>query len=137
MTANPMRRQNSSTSGGSGAAPTTKAQNFRPNAEWTRRYRHHRPGIEIPEGGGSFDSGHARVACSRRTSRIFGTHTSTETRRDLMSRRMSCGLKLRVKITVPYTIGGTLVAIDWPNMWLSGSRLRNRRGWNGRAYLRY
>ena len=29
------------------------------------------------------------------------------------------------------------VAIDWPNMWLSGSRFRNRIGENGRAYLRY
>ena len=41
---------------------------------------------------------------------------------------MSCGLKLRVKITVPRTIGGTLVAIDWPNMWLSGSRFTKRIG---------
>ena len=29
------------------------------------------------------------------------------------------------------------VAIDWPNMWLSGRRLTKRRGWKGRAYLRY
>ena len=53
----------------------------------------------MPAGGGSADSGNARTTCSRSTSRIFGTHTSTETRRDLISRRMSCGLKLRVKIT--------------------------------------
>jgi hypothetical protein len=46
---------------------------------------------------------------------------------------MSCGLKLWVKITVPRTMGGMLVAIDWPNMWLSGSRLTKRRGWKGRA----
>ena len=44
------RRQNSSRSGGSGAAPTTNAQNFSPNAEWARRYRHHRPGMEMPCG---------------------------------------------------------------------------------------
>ncbi len=37
MTANPIRRQNSSRSGGSGAAPTTNAQNFKPNAECARR----------------------------------------------------------------------------------------------------
>jgi hypothetical protein len=30
-----------------------------------------------------------------------------------------------------------LLAIDCPNMWLNGSRLRNRSGWNGQAYLRY
>ena len=29
------------------------------------------------------------------------------------------------------------VAIDWPNMWLSGSRFRNRIGANGRAYRWY
>ena len=29
------------------------------------------------------------------------------------------------------------VAIDWPNMWLNGNRLRNRMGENGRAYFRY
>ena len=45
----------------------------------------------------------------------------------------SCGLRLRVKMTVPRTIGGMLVAIDWPNMWLSGSRFTKRSGWNGRA----
>ncbi len=81
-----------------------------------------------PAGGASADSGHARVAWSRSTSSIFGTHTSTEMRRDLISCRMSCGLKLRVKMTVPRTIGGMLVAIDWPNMWLSGSRFRKRSG---------
>jgi hypothetical protein len=84
--------------------------------------------MEIPAGGASFDSGQARIACSRSTSRILGTQTSTEARRDVISRRMSCGLKLRVKMTVPRTIGGMLVAIDWPNMWLSGSRFRNRSG---------
>jgi hypothetical protein len=41
---------------------------------------------------------------------------------------MSCGLKLLVKMTVPRTIGGMLVAIDWPNMWLRGSRLTKRSG---------
>ena len=50
---------------------------------------------------------------------------------------MSCGLKLRMNTTVPSISGGMLVAIDWPNMWLSGSRLRNRIGWNGRAYFLY
>ena len=77
------------------------------------------------------------MMCSRRTSRIFGTQTRTETRRVLISRSSSCGLKLRVKITVPRTIGGMLLAIDCPNMWLSGKRLTKRRGWNGHAYLRY
>ena len=38
---------------------------------------------------------------------------------------------------MPTSIGGTNVAIDWPNMWLSGSRFRNRIGWNGRMYFRY
>ena len=37
----------------------------------------------------------------------------------------------------PASIGGTKVAIAWPNMWLSGSRFRNRIGLNGRMYLRY
>jgi hypothetical protein len=68
--------------------------------------------MEIPGGGGSAASGYARTMCSRNTSSIFGTHTSTDTRRDLISRTRSCGLKLRVKITVPRTIGGMLVAID-------------------------
>ena len=58
-------------------------------------------GIDMPAGGASADSGHARTACSRSTSSIFGTQTSTETRRALISFRMSCGLKLRVKMTVP------------------------------------
>ena len=42
-----------------------------------------------------------------------------------------------MKITVPGSIGGMNVAIAWPNMWLSGSRLRNRSGKNGRPHLRY
>ena len=33
-----------------------------------------------------------------------------------------------MKITVPGSIGGMKVAIAWPNMWLSGSRFRNRSG---------
>ena len=37
--------------------------------------------------------------------------------------------------TTPVSIGGTKVAIAWPNMWLSGSRLRNRIGQNGFALL--
>ena len=40
-------------------------------------------------------------------------------------------------MTVPPSIGGMFVAIDWPNMWLSGSRFRKRIGENGRAYSRY
>ena len=63
----------------------------------------------------------------------MGTQTTTEMRRDRISRTRSCGLKLFVKTTVPPSIGGTVVAIDWPNMWLSGSRLRNRIGLKGRA----
>jgi hypothetical protein len=38
-----------------------------------------------------------------------------------------------MKTTVPASIGGMKVAIDWPNMWLSGSRFRKRIGENGRA----
>ena len=38
---------------------------------------------------------------------------------------------------MPPSIGGTNVAIDWPNMWLSGSRFRKRIGRNGRVYFRY
>ena len=75
--------------------------------------------------------------CSRSTSRIFGTETSTETRRSLICRTMSFGLKLWMKTVVPPSIGGMNVAIDWPNMWLSGSRFRKRMGENGRAYMRY
>ena len=41
------------------------------------------------------------ATCSRSTSRIFGTDTSTETRRVLICATMSCGLKLRMKTTVP------------------------------------
>ena len=33
-----------------------------------------------------------------------------------------------MKTTVPGSIGGMNVAIDWPNMWLSGSRFRKRIG---------
>ena len=50
---------------------------------------------------------------------------------------MSCGLKLRMKTTVPSTSGGMLVAMDCPNRWLSGSRFRKRSGRNGRAYGLY
>ncbi len=42
-----------------------------------------------------------------------------------------------MKITVPGSIGGMKVAIAWPNMWLSGSRFRNRRGKNGLPHFRY
>ena len=38
-----------------------------------------------------------------------------------------------MKTTSPDSIGGTNVAIAWPNMWLSGSRFRKRIGMNGRA----
>jgi hypothetical protein len=55
----------------------------------------------------------------------------------LICRRISVGLYPCEKTTVPAIIGGTNVAIDWPNMWLSGSRFRNRIGWKGRMYLRY
>jgi hypothetical protein len=34
-------------------------------------------------------------------------------------------------------MGGTNVAIDWPNMCDNGSRFRNRIGANGFAYFRY
>ena len=40
-----------------------------------------------------------------------------------------------MKTTTPGSIGGMNVAIAWPNMWLSGSRFRNRSGKNGRAPL--
>ena len=91
--------------------------------------------MEVPGGGASAASGICRTTYSRSTSRIFGTHTSTETRRPLISRRTSCGFRLRVKMTVPLTIGGTFEAIDCPNMWLSGSRLTNRSGRNGQRVL--
>ena len=42
-----------------------------------------------------------------------------------------------MKITVPGSIGGMKVAIAWPNMWLSGSRFRNRSGKNGLPHFRY
>ena len=42
-----------------------------------------------------------------------------------------------MKTTVPAIIGGTKVAIAWPNMWLSGNKLRNRSGKNGRPYFLY
>ena len=42
-----------------------------------------------------------------------------------------------MKTTSPGSIGGTNVAIACPNMWLSGSRFRNRIGRNGRAYFLY
>jgi hypothetical protein len=93
--------------------------------------------MDMPGGGASPASGHCRTAYSLSTSRIFGTQTSTETRRPLINRSTSCGLRLRVKMTVPRTIGGTFDAIDCPNMWLSGSRFTNRSGRKGHAYLRY
>src|SRR5687768_4955299 len=34
-------------------------------------------------------------------------------------------------------MGGTNVAVDWPNMWLSGRRSRKRIGAKGRAYFLY
>ena len=42
-----------------------------------------------------------------------------------------------MKTTVPGSIGGMKVAIDWPNMWLRGSRLRKRSGKNGLPHFRY
>ena len=42
-----------------------------------------------------------------------------------------------MKTTTPGSIGGMKVAIAWPNMWLSGSRFRNRSGKNGRPHFRY
>ena len=50
---------------------------------------------------------------------------------------MSCGLRLRTNTVVPGSIGGMNVAIAWPNMWLSGSRLRKRSGKNTFPYFRY
>ena len=88
-------------------------------------------------GSGVAASGAIRRTCSRRTSRIFGTHTMTEIRRVLTCETMSTGLNPRMKTTTPPSIGGTKVAMAWPNMWLSGRRLRNRIGENGRLHLRY
>ena len=42
-----------------------------------------------------------------------------------------------MKTTIPGSIGGMNVAIACPNMWLSGRRLRNRSGKNGRPHFRY
>ena len=39
--------------------------------------------------------------------------------------------------TTPGSIGGMKVAIACPNMWLSGSRFRNRNGKNGFPHFRY
>ena len=39
--------------------------------------------------------------------------------------------------TTPGSIGGMKVAIAWPNMWLSGSRFRNRNGKKGLPHFRY
>ena len=39
--------------------------------------------------------------------------------------------------TVPSSIGGTNVAMAWPNMWLSGNRFRKRIGKNGLPYVLY
>ena len=44
---------------------------------------------------------------------------------------MSCGLVAAHEDHEPGSIGGTNVAIAWPNMWLSGSRFRNRIGRTG------
>ena len=42
-----------------------------------------------------------------------------------------------MKTVTPASIGGTKVAIAWPNRWLSGSRFRNRSGKKGRPYRTY
>ncbi len=95
---------------------------------WIFRYRHQRAGIEMPVArlGRRRDRSAARAPSS--TSRIFGTQTITEIRHSRTRRTMSCGLKLRMNTTVPSISGGMFVAIDCPNMWLSGSRFRKRIG---------
>ena len=55
----------------------------------------------------------------------------------LTSAAISTGLYPRMNTTTPGSIGGMKVAIAWPNMWLSGRRLRKRRGQNGVAHFRY
>src|SRR5438309_1324474 len=69
-----------------------------------------------------------RSTCSRRTSIIFGTDTTTEIRRAFTCPTMSTGLYPRMNTTTPPSIGGTKVAIACPNMWLRGSRFRKRIG---------
>src|SRR5439155_717754 len=80
-------------------------------------------------------AGATRRTCSRSTSRIFGTDTTTEMRRCFTCATMSTGLYPRMKMTTPPSIGGTNVAIDCPNMWLSGRRFRKRIGENGLAHF--
>lgn len=74
--------------------------------------------LKGPQGalyGAGAIAGSTWSAWSRSTSRIFGTHTITDTRHSLTRCTMSCGLKLRMKTTVPSTSGGILVAMDCPN----------------------
>ena len=95
MTANPRSPQNFSSSESSGAAPTTNAQNFAPNSRCTSRCCHHRPAIRVQRARHAAALQAERRAPGRRslarrrgaqhvlrsTSRIFGTDTSTDTRR--------------------------------------------------------
>ena len=50
---------------------------------------------------------------------------------------MAEGLYPRMNTHTPGNIGGMNVDSACPNMWLSGSRFRNRSGKNGRPYRRY
>src|SRR5260370_40694676 len=83
------------------------------------------------------DVARGRAACSRSTSRIFGTDTTTEIRRLLICATMSTGLYPRMKTTTPGSIGGVKVAMAWPNMWLSGRRFGDLNGKKGGAHFRY
>ena len=46
-------------------------------------------------------------------------------------------LKERLEKDKPASFGGMKVAMACPNMWLSGSRFRNRSGKKGRPHIRY
>ena len=112
-------------------------QNFQPRARCTRRYRHQRRSHFSPEGGSRAASGTMAMIYSRNTSRILGTQTSTEIRRECNWRTISLGLWPRMNITSPASMGGMKVAIAWPKRWLRGRRFKKRIGRKGRAYFRY
>ena len=67
----------------------------------------------------------------------LGTATSTDTRRVRICRTISCGLYPRMKTATPGMSGRMNIVSAWPNMWLSGIRLRKRSGNTGRNHLAY
>src|SRR6516164_5688695 len=137
MTANPRRDQNPSSSFASGAAPTINAQNFQPNDQCRRRYRHQRKTQWDLEEERSAASGNSMRMCFRSTSRILGTATTTDTRRLRIWRVISCGLYPCMKTVVAGIKGKMNIVSTCPNKWLIGIKLRKRNGSSGRNHLRY